>query len=222
MTYTNPPLSSSESQPEDPRERILASAGEQVFREGYQALHMDRLAERLGMSKKTLYVHFPGKEAILRALVEGFTRGLRTRLDAIMADPTMDFPARLRAVVSVVTGALARVPSSLFRDLQRYAPTVFRLMEETRGRLIPRIFAQLVREGMAQGYLRPDLDPDFAAFAWLQLVRGLSQPEALEHTGLTPRQTVQRAFGLFWPGLLTDDGRRVLAELQTPDREAAP
>jgi AcrR family transcriptional regulator len=183
---------------------------------------MDRLAERLGMSKKTLYVHFPGKEAILRAFVERFTRGLRTRLDAILADPTMDFPTRLRAVVAVVTGALGRVPATLFRDLQRYAPAVFRLVEETRGRVIPRVFAQLMREGMAQGYLRRDLDPDFAAFAWLQLVRGLTQPDALERTGLTLRQTVERAFGLFWPGLLTDDGRRVLAELQAAKQEDTP
>lgn len=207
-----------DSHAEDPRERILATASETVFREGYPALNMDRLALGLGMSKKTLYVHFPGKEAILRAFVERFTGRLRERMDSIVEEAS-DFPTKLRAVVALMSNSLARVPSTLFRDLQRHAPGVYRLLDEIRSENVPRIFSRLVREGMAQGYLRPGLDPDFAAFAWLQLVRGLTQPEALERTGLTPRQTVENAFRLFWPGLLSDEGRHVLAELQSSEKE---
>ena len=33
------------------------------------------------------------------------------------------------------------------------------------------------------------------------------------------RQTVENAFRLFWPGLLSDEGRHVLAELQSSDKE---
>ncbi len=203
----------------DPRERILATASETVFREGYQSLNMDRLALGLGMSKKTLYVHFPGKEAILRAFVERFTGRLRERMDSIVEDEEQIFPAKLRAVVALMSNSLARVPSTLFRDLQRHAPGVYRLLDEIRSQNVPRIFSRLVREGMAQGYLRPGLDPEFAAFAWLQLVRGLTQPESLERTGLTPRQTVENAFRLFWPGLLSDEGRKILTELQSPEKE---
>lgn len=207
---------------DDPRERILATASETVFREGYPSLNMDRLAVGLGMSKKTLYVHFPGKEAILKAFVERFTSRLRDRMDSILEDPVSDFPSKLRAVVALMSSSLSRVPATLFRDLQRYAPAVYRLLEETRSRNIPRIFSRLVREGIAEGYLRPGIDPDFAAFAWLQLVRGLTQPESLDQTGLTPRQTVENAFRLFWPGLLSDEGRSVLAELQATEREPRP
>jgi len=51
------------------RERIPAEAWRLMNRQGYRAVTMADLAGRLGMSKKTLYVHFADKEALALALV---------------------------------------------------------------------------------------------------------------------------------------------------------
>ena len=202
-----------------PRERILATAGAQVLREGYSGLNMDRLSETLGMSKKTLYVHFPGKDAILRAIVERISTRLRSRMDTLLADRSMDFPTRLRAVVGTVFGTLTKVNPTLFRDLKRYAPSVYAVMDEVRSRTVPHVFGTLLREGIEGGYVREEIDVEFAAFAWLQLIRGLVEPDALERTGLTPRQSVEKAFHLMWPGLLTENGREALGKETLADGE---
>ena len=52
------------------RERILATARRQLFTLGYQALTMDALAAELGVSKKTLYVHFAAKEQLVDAVID--------------------------------------------------------------------------------------------------------------------------------------------------------
>jgi AcrR family transcriptional regulator len=52
-------------------EAILAAAFVLIVENGYEVMTMDDLAERVGISKPTLYNHFPSKEAIaVRALVE--------------------------------------------------------------------------------------------------------------------------------------------------------
>jgi AcrR family transcriptional regulator len=53
-----------------PARRILGVVRERLFTYGYNALTMDVLAHDLGMSKKTLYVHFPSKDAIIGAIID--------------------------------------------------------------------------------------------------------------------------------------------------------
>src|SRR3954471_21859596 len=49
------------------RNRILTEARGLFFRYGFSRVTMDEAAETLGMSKKTLYRHFPSKEDLLEA-----------------------------------------------------------------------------------------------------------------------------------------------------------
>lgn len=49
---------------------ILDAAKLVFFDEGYQIASMDRIAERAGTTKRTVYGYFPGKEALFAAVVE--------------------------------------------------------------------------------------------------------------------------------------------------------
>src|ERR1035437_2727022 len=74
-----------------PSRRILDAARVHLFTYGYSALTMDNLAAELGMSKKTLYVHFPSKDALVEALIVGFTGEIRASADALFGDKTLSF-----------------------------------------------------------------------------------------------------------------------------------
>ena len=54
---------------QDREKQILAIARPILLEEGYQALGMERLAEKMQYAKGTLYNHFPHKEEIVAALV---------------------------------------------------------------------------------------------------------------------------------------------------------
>src|SRR5579859_948013 len=57
----------------DARQKVLEAAETLVGERGLAALGMDELAERAGVSRATLYRLFPGKQALLRALLVSFT-----------------------------------------------------------------------------------------------------------------------------------------------------
>ncbi|CAM3111268.1 TetR/AcrR family transcriptional regulator [Paracoccus nototheniae] len=55
------------------REEILAIATEVFFAKGFSRTSIDDVLERIGGSKRTLYRHFPGKEALFTAIVTTFS-----------------------------------------------------------------------------------------------------------------------------------------------------
>jgi AcrR family transcriptional regulator len=87
------------------RRRQLIAVAEQVFLEkGYHQSTMDDIARRAGMSKKTIYVVFPGKAALFDAL-------LAERL-APLAAPIPDDGRPLALVLEEFLHAAARVALS--------------------------------------------------------------------------------------------------------------
>jgi hypothetical protein len=107
-----------------------------------------------------------------------------------------------------MTARISRVSPHMLRDLQRYSPSTYEQIESFRRKIIPHHFGRLIREGIAAGKIRSDIDPDFAAQFWLQAIRGLIQPDVLDRTQLTPKQTLQKGVNLFFTGLLTPEGRK--------------
>src|SRR5215813_9143542 len=52
------------------KERILASADRLFYLEGIRAIGVDTIAAEIGISKRTLYNHYPSKDALIAAYLE--------------------------------------------------------------------------------------------------------------------------------------------------------
>jgi AcrR family transcriptional regulator len=205
------------------RARILEAARAHLFAYGYRALTMDALAHDLGMSKKTLYVYFPSKDAIITAIIDGIGKSIRERMDAVLSNPRLNFSQKLCGVSDVVGSNLAKASPGLLHDLQRFAPQLYQKIDDLRQRNVPYVFGRLIRAGLAEGKVRHEVDPDFAVEFWLQAIRGLVHPDVLDRTQLTPRQTLEKAIHLFFGGLLSAAGRKDYEKhLAACEKHAAP
>jgi AcrR family transcriptional regulator len=65
------------------REVILDAVDRLLGRYGYQKMTMDDLAREAGISKRTIYLHFPGKEAVALASIDRVVDRLLDQLQAI-------------------------------------------------------------------------------------------------------------------------------------------
>jgi AcrR family transcriptional regulator len=143
----------------DVRERILGAAVEMVGADGLSALSMDELADRAGVSRATVYRVFPGKSALLMALIQGYsplepvTRLLAERNDE---PPAVLMPELARTAYRAVYGAgenRAGLVRALFFEVSGLRPET----EEAAADAIRDVVGHLVvyvMGQMAQGRLR--------------------------------------------------------------------
>ncbi len=84
------------------RERIL-DAADRLFRQfSYQGLRMKTLADHMGLSRKTLYNHFPGgKRDIWKSCIERQMRDFAARLFLIVDDTDRDYVERGGAILDI-------------------------------------------------------------------------------------------------------------------------
>src|SRR5215216_2767175 len=97
-----PPRASSTAADPDLQEirmRILRQARADFFAHGYSSFTMDGLAAELGMSKKTLYVHFAGKNEIVGAIIDHLATEIRADADALLRNRQLNLAEKLRGFV---------------------------------------------------------------------------------------------------------------------------
>ena len=87
-----------ESLPERRREQILDAATTVFARAGYPSTDVQEIADRLGLSKGTVYRYFPSKQDLFFAAVD---RGIRRLHDAVTAAGAVEDDPLDRIAVSV-------------------------------------------------------------------------------------------------------------------------
>ena len=202
------PPSPATSEEPSVRARILHQARADFFARSYSAVTMDDLATELGMSKKTLYLHFTGKDALIREVILGLGEEIRADADALIRNRHLNFAEKLRGFTEGMMQRMQPVTPHTLRDLQRFAPALHDLINEVRQKTVPYVFGRFVEEGQIAGMVRTDLNAAFAVEFYLHALQGLLQPATLDRLQLAPREVCARAIELFFGGLLTPAGRK--------------
>jgi AcrR family transcriptional regulator len=88
------------------RDRLLAAADELFYAEGVHVVGVDRIVERAGVTKASLYNTFGSKDELVRSYLENHFSRRRARIAQILAAHTTP-RERLLAVFAEVEGMLA-------------------------------------------------------------------------------------------------------------------
>ena len=98
-------------------DRILDATERLLARFGYDKTTVDDMAQEAGVSKRTIYLHFAGKEAVALASIDRVVGGVTDRLRAIAAG---DGPPANRLREMLVARVLGRFDSvrSYFQSLE--------------------------------------------------------------------------------------------------------
>lgn len=82
----------------DKRQQLIVTAFELFYRHGIHAVGINQILQCSGVAKKTLYHHFPGKEALVEAVVAYRDRNYLEWLDARLARAEGGVPAVIEAL----------------------------------------------------------------------------------------------------------------------------
>jgi hypothetical protein len=132
---------------------------------------------------------------------------MRRQVTAILDGPGA-FPEKLEALLRVVADHVGVMSPAFLQDLNRFAPQLFDEIQAIKERNIPTVFGRVMRLGVDQGMIRADIDVAYLAEYWLQVARGVHDTAMLARTGLTPRESLEKALDLFFLGVFTPAARK--------------
>jgi AcrR family transcriptional regulator len=190
------------------RQQIVEAARAHFFSHGFRSVTMDDLAEELGISKKTLYAHFPGKIALLEAVLANKFAGVEAKLREVSRAHPHDFPAALHELLTNMQGELDEIKPPFVRDMRQKAPQVFKIVERRRAALIERFFGKLFVEGQRTGMVRKDVPAKLMIEILLAMVQAIMNPPKMEELGMVPKEGFAGILKIVLEGALTGKGRK--------------
>jgi len=190
------------------RQRIVDAARAHFFSHGFRSVTMDDLAEELGISKKTLYAHFPGKFDLLEAVLADKLASVEATLKEVTRGHPHDFPATLRELLAGTHRELDEIKPPFVRDMRQKAPDVFKLVERRRAALIQRYIGKFFVQGQRAGMVRKDVPAELIIEILLAMVQSIMNPSKMEELGMMPKEGYTGILKIVLEGTLTSKGRK--------------
>ena len=185
------------------RTRIVSEARRHFMAHGFRGVTMDDLAAELGMSKKTLYVHFSSKSVLLDAVIEDKLRSADADFGEITDRCAADFDAALHALLAMVRRHGEELQPAFLRDVARETPELFQRVQAGRRALIQRHFGKLLGEGRKTGMIRKDIEADLMIEILVGAMDALINPQKLTQLGLSAKTGLSTIVTIFLEGVLT-------------------
>jgi AcrR family transcriptional regulator len=157
-------MTTAEAEPEVPLSRvarrrdrkvqdILTAAADVLAERGYHGMSLDEIADRLDLTKATLYHYFPSKEALVSACLEAIATRSNQRLAEVAAETAGTAAERLHRLIITQLVIIVRDQPQMARMFLQPMdwPETYRERTKALRRQHDDIFRAIVREGIASG-----------------------------------------------------------------------
>jgi AcrR family transcriptional regulator len=166
-------MRASKTKTEIRQDQIATAALELMARHGPKALNVAALARRVGVVPSAIYRHYPGKEAVLDAVLDLIAQKLRNNVEAVrqeVPDPLDRLHRLLNRHVQLIENhvVLPRIMLSeeIFNDSATRRQQVHRIIQGYLDKV-----AELVSDGQREGSVRADLPSNTVSVMFLGLIQ---------------------------------------------------
>lgn len=181
------------------REAVLRTAAQLFNEKGYHAVSLDEVAERLNVTKPTLYYYVKSKDDILAECVRSgleLMQAAIARSDEAGGTAIDKLVAAMRKYTEIVTMDFGKC---LIRVGEDPLPPDSRREVRRLKAAIDLEFRHLIEQGIAEGSLR-DVDPKLAAFTLAGALSWIGRWYRADGP-LTPDQIAEQCIGVLMGGL---------------------
>lgn len=139
------------------KDRILKGAEELFFKYGVKSITMDDIAKHLGISKKTIYQFYADKNEIVQLLIRQHIK-INECVCEEMIEKTANVVEEFLGMIKQISAMFSQMNPTLFYDLQKYHPKVWKIVTEFKYNFIERTVEEAMSRGVEQGLVRKDIN----------------------------------------------------------------
>ena len=190
------------------REKILEHGFEVITQDGVRAFTIEYLARNLGMSKKTIYKHFPTKEELVKKIAQYMMGQVGSAFEMVRekeSNPVRQF----LMVMEFIAEMAGRFPQKRLGEFKGNYPDIWYDIETFR--LDRREdFYQMLSKAQAMGLARSELNMKVLATIYIHIVNSTFQPEFFMKNDLPIGDTIRGFVSVVARGILTEKGMKIV------------
>jgi len=194
-------------------DRILDRAGELFHQFGFKRVTMDDISHSLGMSKKTLYLHVPGKDALVEAFMRRFMErsfsGVQSQIEE-----TGDVVELTSRLVPFLRSRLSRISPVMMADMQRHYPHLWDEINARRMAVLGTL-AGMFEQGQQDGTIRPEINPKVMVKVMQTVIQEVANPATILELQVPVAEVIETFVTLMLRGALTERTRARFEETQS-------
>lgn len=192
---------------------ILLEAKNLYFERGFRKVTVDEIALNLRISKKTIYKYFPSKKELLEEIVKDFIDRVTKTVYEILNAREVSFPDKLVQYMSIIGMEMGKINSVFFSDLRESTPDLWHVVEKYKQEAAFLRFNVLIEEGMAEGYIKKDINKNIVVALYASAIENLLDPVFISRlpAGLqlgipdNPYEIFEKTLMIIYQGILTED-----------------
>ena len=187
------------------KSRILEKGAELYFRYGVKTVTMDDIATELGISKKTIYQHFPDKDSLVFEVVKTFIdqdHAKWNELDRLYSNVI----EKMFKSFEMTKDLFTKMNPRLLFEIQKYHTKAFQLFIEHGEKCINEYLIADFKKGAQFGYIRSDIDFEFLARLRMAEVNLAFNPDFYPNNKLPLFETQLVMLDIFMRGIMTEKG----------------
>ena len=193
---------------QDIKDKILKGSEELFMKYGVRSISMDDIARHLSVSKKTLYQHFVDKDELVTMMSKAFLEKDKRQYEAITAI-SKNAVDELSKISILLKQDMEELNPSLLFDLQKFHPKAWNLWQEFKEKFIQESMVRNLKQGIEEGYFRPEINPDVITVARLVMIESSFNDQVFPKDRFNFVEVNWQIFDFFVHGMCTEKGKKL-------------
>ena len=144
------------------KENIIQTAGNQFQQMGIRNVSIDDVCAELRISKKTFYQYFSKKEDLVDAVIEHKRALSQAKLQKNIKDKNAI--EIFVYMIKELKKSAECTPVLFWHDVEKFYPALFQKHNQIKQDNVRNIFENNIKQGIAEGYYRENLDIELLSF----------------------------------------------------------
>jgi AcrR family transcriptional regulator len=195
------------------KNKILDTAAEMFLSYGFKSVTMDDIAQKMGISKKTIYSHFENKKILVAETTLGLFYKIKKGVDRIRSqehNPILE----LYEIKKFVHQHLKDEKSAPQYQLNKYYPLVHKKLVAKQFEVMEACISANLKKGIAQELYRAEIDIAFITRIYFKGILGIKDIETFSSEEFNSTYLLENFIDYHIRGIATKKGAQTLEKIK--------
>ena len=199
------------------KDKIIYKASELFLTLGFKSVTMDDIANAMGISKKTIYVHFSNKTKLVEAVTFTLFENICDGIDCICAESVNPIE-ELYDIKMFVMQHLKNEQASPIHQLKKYYPAIHNTLKSKQFDKMHESVSESLQKGISTKLFRQDIDVEFISRLYFNGMTGVKDEAIFPRSKFTMDYLMESFLEYHLRAIVADKGLKILNQFITENQ----